>query len=175
MNLRTRLDSADRPWRCACLGLLVAVCLLLTACSSLSSVTGFFKSQPKPATPDWSSVVITAEAGANQNSPVALDLVFIKDAAMVDALLAMPSAKWFSSRADLIRSFPDALSVMGFEMVPEQSIRLSPKQIKGREGLAAVVFADYPGSGEHRQKLTMEVSGLVLTLGSKDFKVTEIK
>ena len=47
-----------------------------------------------------------ADADANLNSPVALDLVFVRDLATLDKLQALPAARWFATRADLQRSFP---------------------------------------------------------------------
>jgi type VI secretion system protein len=156
------------------------VCLsmgLLAGCGAMSAVTSMVSSvmEPKPAAPDWKSLVITANNDANQNSPIAVDVVYIKDKAMVTALLATSSSKWFATRSDLLRSFGDSVEISSFELMPSQSIRLDAKALAGNFALAALVFADYPTPGEHRERLQMASPGYVLQLGAKGFQASEVK
>jgi type VI secretion system protein len=156
------------------------VCLafgLLAGCGAMSAVTSMVSSvmEPKPAAPDWKSLVITATVDANQNSPIAVDVVFVKDKAMVAALLATSSSKWFATRADLLRSFGESLEVSSFELMPSQSIRLDAKALSGNLALATLVFADYPTPGEHRERLQMATPGYVVQLGAKGFQAAEVK
>jgi type VI secretion system protein len=160
----------------------IFVSLLLAGCgtisgmmsSMVSATTSLFSSAPKPVAPNWKTVVVSAADDANYNSPIAMDLVFIKDQAVVDVLLKTSSDKWFSSRGDLQRSFPEALSVTSIELVPKQSINLQDRALAGQKALAAIVYADYPGPGEHRERLVLSAAGYVVQLGAKGFKVAEI-
>ena len=151
----------------------------LSGCGAVSGVVSMskelFSDAPKPAPPEWKSVVVTASDDANQNSPVAMDLVFVKDQAMLTALLTTPSNKWFATRSDIRRSFGESLDVTSLELMPTQSIQLNGKAMSGTRALAAFVFADYPGPGEHRERLQMATTGYVVNLGAKGFKVAEVK
>jgi type VI secretion system protein len=156
------------------------VCLmigLLAGCGAMSAVSSMVSSvlEPKPAAPDWKSLVITANNDANQNSPIAVDVVYIKDKAMVTALLATSSSKWFATRSDLRRSFGESVDVSSFELMPSQSIRIDAKALSSNLALAAIVFADYPTPGEHRERLQMESPGYVVQLGAKGFQASEVK
>lgn len=169
------LPTVSRSWLRT-----LAVCLLmglLSGCSAMSAVSSMVSSamEPKPAAPDWKSLVITANNDANQNSPIAVDVVYVKDKAMVTALLATSSSKWFATRSDLRRSFGESVDVSSFELMPSQSIRLDTKALSGNLALAAIVFADYPTPGEHRERLQMTSPGYVLQLGAKGFQASEVK
>lgn len=157
-----------------------AVCLsmvLLSGCGAMSAVSSMVTSamEPKPAAPDWKSLIITANNDANQNSPIAVDVVYVKDKSMVTALLATSANKWFATRADLLRSFGESVDVSSFELMPSQLIRLDAKALSGNLALAAIVFADYPTPGEHRERLQMASPGFVIQLGAKGFQATEVK
>ena len=156
------------------------VCLMvgwLAGCGAMSAVTSMVSSvmEPKPAAPDWKSLVITANNDVNQNSPIAVDVVYVKDKAMVTALLATSSSKWFATRSDLRRSFGESVAVSSYELMPSQSIRLDAKALSANLALAALVFADYPTPGEHRERLQMESPGYVVQLGAKGFQASEVK
>jgi type VI secretion system protein len=124
---------------------------------------------------EWKSIVVTASEDANENSPVALDLVYVKDQAMLTALLATPANKWFATRSDIRRSFGESVNVTSLELMPTQSLQLNGKALAGNRALAALVFADYPGPGEHRERLQMATTGYVVHLGAKGFRVAEVK
>lgn len=175
LKIHGRLPSVCRSWLRTW-----AVCLstvLLSGCGAMSAVSSMVSSamEPGPAAPDWKSLVITANNDANQNSPVAVDVVYVKDKTMVTALLATSSSKWFATRSDLIRSFGESVEVSSFELMPSQSIRLDTQSLSSNLALAAFVFADYPTQGEHRERLQMAASGYVVQLGVKGFQVSEVK
>ena len=160
------------------LALLVPLCLA-TGCSTIDGMTktvgnalGF---GPKPTTPDWRSVTITAAPDANQNSPVAIDLVFVREQALLDTLTATPSARWFTSRNDIVRSFPEGIGVLSYELVPRQSIRVPEAAFKSQKALAVLAFASYPPPGEHRERLLLNADAYLVQLGPKGFKAGEVK
>lgn len=175
--------SALAPWsagvRVARLFLL-ATCMALAGCGTVTKITQAGASliglgPPKPVLPDWKSVVLAASPDANDNSPLALDLVFVRDPALVDSLMTTPSAKWFAVRGDTQRAFPEALGVISFEVVPGQYIRLSEKAWTNQRALAVFVFASYPSPGAHRERLVLAADSYLLQLGSKGFKASEAK
>lgn len=171
-----------RPWRAGHLAAL-AVCLGLGGCSTLGKLAGSVREagasllgrgKPQPAAPAWTSVTIVAAADANQNSPVALDLVFVQEATLLEVLRAMPAAKWFATRDDTQRSFPDGLRVLSLEVVPAQTVRLTDPAQLHQPALAVFAFAAYPPPGEHRERLLPAAGGYLLQLGARGFKGTEV-
>lgn len=161
---------------CLCAALALT---LLSGCSAIGSAVDSAKSAvglgPKPVSPDWNSVVISATDNANGNSAVAVDLVLVKDQAMLESLQTMPAAKWFATRADLQRTFPEALTVYPYELVPNQSVKLGEKLYGKERAWGAFVFANYGGAGEHRARLLLNAEGYVVQLGEQGFAATALK
>jgi len=153
---------------------------LLSGCASIKAVTGKITSMAsglfsdRPKAPDWRNLVVSASQDANLNTPVALDIVFIKDPAVAEALLTTPASKWFTSRRDLQRSFPDALTTISLEIVPGQAIMMDSGHFRGHVALTILAFAQYPGAGEHRERLSLAASGYLLELGARGFRAVEV-
>ena len=167
-------------FRCVSLmSLMLCLVFTLSGCGALSSVAAVTRSviglDPKPVAPDWKKLVISAADDANANSAVAVDLVLVKDQAMLDSLLTMPAAKWFATRSDIQRTFPEALVVYPYELVPTQSVQLGEKQFGSERAWAALVFANYSSPGEHRARLLVNSTGSVVQLNAQSFNASEIK
>lgn len=125
--------------------------LNLAACSSLL---------PKGTRVDWSEFTLSAASGANQNSPVAVDVVMVLDDAMLARLSELPAAKWFGARADLQKTYPQGLSYRSWELVPGQTIRVSADAFGAPRVAAVLVFANYATPGAHRVRVD-ELKGTV--------------
>jgi type VI secretion system protein len=153
--------------------------MLLSGCnavgSAMSSIGGWFKSEPRPVPVAWRSLAVSATEDANQNSPVAVDIVFVSAPALLEALVAMPAARWFATRADLRKSFPDAVSVISLEVVPRQSVLIDERQLAAHRALAVMVYADYALPGEHRARLSTSAAAYLLQLGGKGFTAVEAR
>ena len=95
---------------------------------------------------------VTISAGANQASPVAVDLLVVYDQQVLDRLLALSAREWFQQREQWKRDHPGAFEAWGWEWVPGQAV---PRQVaEYRAGAkAALVFADYLTPGTHRVQL----------------------
>lgn len=152
--------------------------LSLAGCSSLGKLTesvvsmgaslvGLDKPHPKP--PLWKSVTVVASSDANQDSPVAVDLVFVREPALLEVLNTTPAAKWFATRADLQRAFPEGVGVVSLEVVPGQTLRLTDHARIHQLALEVLAFAGYPPPGEHRLRLQPTAGHYLLQLGPKGF------
>ena len=142
---------------------------LLLLCACLLAGCGMFGGSPKAAKPGWDSVRLVAAPDANANSALAVDLVLVKDQAMVDSLLAMPAKRWFDARDGLQRTFPDGLVVLSVEITPGQTIKFDRARFKNDKAWAALAFANYATPGEHRQSLPLKQDTCVLQLDAQDF------
>lgn len=159
--------------------LALLACTQLAGCSAISSVTKSVSSAiglgPRAVTPDWRSVTITASDDANGNSPIAIDLVFVRDQALLDTLTKTPAARWFSSRTDIVQSFPEGVGVLSYELVPKQSIRVAEAAFEKQRAFGVLAFANYPLPGEHRVRLKLDAEAYLVQLGANGFQASEVK
>jgi type VI secretion system protein len=106
---------------------------------------------------------------ANQNMPVAVDVVTIDNKKTLAELSTFTAQSWFDKRTDYLRMHPKTLHVSSWEWVPGQqlaSIRIS--QTAAADGI--LLFANYSTAGDHNAILPR--SGIVhIEFGPKDFKI----
>ena len=168
------------PWaRVAVLAASLGLGVGLGGCTALGKLTqvaalAVVIDKPRPTAPAWKAVTLTASADANQNSPVAIDLVFVRDTALAQTLTATPAAKWFATRADTQRAFPDTLGVVSLEIVPGQTLRLTDAATIGQHALVILAFANYPPPGEHRERLLPTGADYLVQLGPLGFKGVDV-
>jgi type VI secretion system protein len=113
---------------------------------------------------------VSVAPALNENAPVAVDLVVVYDAKVLDALLKLPAAEWFTKKQQLVKDYPNGLDVQkSWEWTPGQEI---PKQtITYHAGAKKVVlFADYQTDGEHRVTVDPQ-QPFRLVLGEGDLTV----
>jgi type VI secretion system protein len=92
-------------------------------------------------------VVVVPEA--NEDSPVAVDVVVVYDRKLVDDLLKLSASQWFATKAQFMADHDRKVAVQGWEWVPGQKV--DPISIEYRAGAQqVVVFADYHTDGAHR-------------------------
>jgi len=172
------MNLASVSFRALRVALVLGV-LALAGCSTIGDLSKSAMSAvglgPKPKSPDWKSLTITAADDANHNSAVALDVVFVRDQALLDTLASTPASKWFSTRADILRSFPDNVGVMSYELVPRQSIRIPEEILEKQKAWGVLAFAGYPPPGDHRARLKLDAEAYLLQLGRDGLKASEVK
>lgn len=106
---------------------------------------------------------------ANQNSPVAVDVLLIKDKTFLKTAQGLTASDWFSKKMQLQRQFPKAMEVKSWEWVPGQTISpitfVVPTDVQ-----AAMMLANYSSPGPHTA--TLPTSGKVtINLEDDDFTV----
>jgi type VI secretion system protein len=141
---------------------------LLAGCSLLGG-------GPKPVEPGWQSLAFAAAGDANANSALAVDVVLVKDKALLETLAAMPASRYFATKADLQRTYPEALTAIGVEITPGQLIQVERKRFRAERAWAALAFANYATPGEHRVRVPLDSSACVLQLNEQEFVVTDSK
>ena len=118
-------------------------------------------------------IQVTVSPQANEESPVAVDLVVVYDEKLLGKLLEMPAATWFIQRPQILRDYADALTLEGREWVPGQEV--SPLVIPYRAGARRVlVFADYGTEGDHRAAVDPQ-QPFRLILGERDLAVEAVR
>ena len=95
-----------------------------------------------------STVSMTAEPGANNDTPIRVDLVLVSDTKLLEELRRISAADWFKRRVQYLRDYPDFLSVFNWEIVPSR--QYSAELPDRPSALAGLVFAGYSTPGDHR-------------------------
>jgi type VI secretion system protein len=174
-----------RQYRFGCAGhrravMLLAAVLLLTVagCSRTKKVVDSTKKAAGSVVdkvtlrPSPLDLNVGIDKAANGNSPVALDVVLIKDKNFWKTAPAMAAKDWFAQRDDLQRRYRTKLQVHSWEWVPGQPI--APIVVKvPRWFSGAMVFADYPSPGTHSAPIPL--GGKVRISLQKDDFIMETK
>jgi type VI secretion system protein len=145
----------------------------LAACSTIASVAKAVI--PTGNRLDWSGVTVIAAPDANLNTPVALDIVQVRDEATLALVSGLPAAKWFASRADLIKTFPEGLGIKSLEVTPGMTVKLGAGDFAPSRQVGVFIFADYLTAGEHRARADQLKGDILVRLGSRSFSVTALK
>jgi type VI secretion system protein len=179
MPFMTEKKSGGALRAIALLGLVLLAVAPLPGCGVLSSVSAGTRAlvglDPSPARPDWETLSFAAAPDANANSALAVDVVLVKDKAVLESLAAMSATRYFAARDDLRRTYPDALTVLAVEITPGQVIRFDNKRFRGERVWAALAFANYASPGEHRARLQLDNTGYLLQLNAQEFVASDIK
>jgi type VI secretion system protein len=122
--------------------MMLAVAPLIASCS--------YVYQPSV---DLRSITLDVAPMANNDTPLAVDLVAVQDPELFKLLLSIPAKQWFAQRDQLRRDYLSALDVWSLELVPGQFMesRDIPMAAKGAVGL--LVYAGYNNPGVHRLRL----------------------
>lgn len=99
------------------------------------------------------AVTIDTAPDANDNAPVAVDIVAIADASLVPTIQALSAAQWFNARSQLLRDAPGGLRVWSLELVPGSRFVAEDNPLRGAPAEALVLFARYRSEGDHRLRL----------------------
>jgi hypothetical protein len=156
-----RFRTIDIIKTCKILVAGVAFILLFAMCSAAGKVRSAFGGQ-LPLT-------VTVMPGANDDSAIAIDFVVVYDQKLLDEIVKVSAAEWFSKKSRFLADHPQELVVESREWVPGQPV--APLTIPYKIGAKKIVlFADYHSAGEHRAVVPPQQSS-VITLGETDLTV----
>lgn len=117
------------------------------------------------------SLQVAISSTANQNSPVAVDVLLIRDKTFLKTAQSMSASDWFAKKMQLQRQNPKAMEVKSWEWIPGQDVApisfVVPVDVQ-----AAIMFANYGTGGTHSAPLP--TSGKVsIFLDDEDFTVNQ--
>jgi type VI secretion system protein len=118
--------------------------LLLSACSF-----------SKPSI-ELRSLTLDVAPLANNDTPLAVDFVAVKDPELYKLLLSIPSKQWFEQREQLRRDYLQALTVWSLELVPGQFMESRDIPMAGNPAIGLLVYAGYNNPGTHRLRLDQQ-------------------
>ncbi|MFM0667492.1 hypothetical protein [Paraburkholderia sediminicola] len=147
----------------------------LLACCVMGLVSGCAMFGGKGDKVSWDRLTLVATDDVNNNSPVAVDVVFVTDDALLARVAELPASKWFAARADLASTFPKSVQYKSWELVPGQRIDV-PSDVFGRPRvLAAFLFANYADPGAHRVRIEPLNGVVAVQLDNHTFSVSAVK
>jgi type VI secretion system protein len=121
------------------------------------------------------TVKVNVSERANNNNPVALDLVLVKDKKLFQELMKISAAEWFEKRNQYRLDYPKeiGLNAGSWEWVPGQVVTIEPIPFKYKVA-GGLVFANYLTPGAHRAVVNAG-KPVVITLGAESISVTSEK
>lgn len=156
--IKTRLPLRA-PW------LLIPLVLLASSCGLPNRVRSMFGGQlPIP---------VTIAPDANEDSPLAVDIIVVYDDKLIEKLLQKKARDWFAGREQFLRDYKDDVDSRKFEWIPGQVV----DPIELNYGIGAkrlVVFADYITPGEHRENIDPQ-QRFRLILGQSEIELERIQ
>lgn len=101
----------------------------------------------------FNDVVIETVPDANDNTPVAVDIVAVADSALLPTVQTLSAAQWFNAKSQLLRDSPDGLHIWSLELVPGSRFVTKNSPLHGVKAETTLVFSRYISAGEHRLRL----------------------
>jgi type VI secretion system protein len=138
----------------------VCALVLLTACV------------PKAIRPANKLVVrVEISPQANNNNPVALNLVLVKSKKLLKELMKLSASEWFEKRSQYRLDYPKetGLNAGSWEWAPGQVVKIDPMPFKDKFA-GGLVFANYFTPGTHRAVID-PTKLVVIKLGAEDLTV----
>lgn len=127
--------------------LAVVVLCLLSACGTLSMITG-------PNTSALRTIQLVAEVNANQNTATAIDIVFVYNNNAV-ALLPKTGPEWFAQKAALMLSMASNIEVVSLQVPPATLVNAS-LPLQHEKAIGVYSFVNYVSTdGQAIGNLTM--------------------
>ncbi|MDE2366076.1 MAG: type VI secretion protein [Betaproteobacteria bacterium] len=100
-----------------------------------------------------SSVQLEVTERANDNSPIAVDFVAVRDPELVKTLQNLTAGQWFSSKSQILMDYSDNLKIWTLELVPGSQLEIRETPLSGESADGLLMFAGYSGEGAHRLRL----------------------
>jgi hypothetical protein len=154
------------------IGMLV---LSLGACSSSPSSTS---QQPSWLYRSSRSIIgggidvkVEIADNANQNSPIAVDLVVVYEEKLMEQLMGMTAGDWFAKRNQIRRDYLDGAGYdsWGWEWTPGQKVPVQRLPLKAA-AIGGVIFAKFITPGAHRSRIN-PFDDVTIFLREDDFAV----
>jgi len=147
--------------------------LILAACSGspASQQPSWLYRTTKAVTGGQIEVVVEIADNANQNSPIAVDLVVVYDEKLMDQLMGMTAGDWFAKRGQIRRDYLEGAGFdsWGWEWIPGQRVPVQRLPLKAA-AIGGVVFAKFTTPGAHRSRIN-PFDDVTIFLREDDFAV----
>lgn len=149
---------------------IVCIVWALAVLSGCNTIASLLPGHQK--TTSLSSLRVAAPPGANLNSAVALDIVFVYDTTSI-AMLPKSGPEWFTQKAALLSGLGRHIDVVSLQVPPATVIDPVPLPSKAGKAIAVYGFANYQAKdGQARSDITA-YRHAVVWLAATQITVTE--
>lgn len=109
---------------------------------------------------------------ANNDTPISVDLVQVRDLEQLHPLTMLSASEWFAKRGEIRQMHSEAfdLSTWSWELVPGQTMPSQTVSVRG-DGYYCLIFANYSSPGVHRINLR-PCRSFSLQLGPSEAAIT---
>jgi type VI secretion system protein len=107
---------------------------------------------------------------ANDDTPIAVDFVAVRDTELLKLLSDIPAKQWFAEREQYRRDYRESFSVWSLELVPGQFRDVPDFPFSGDQAAGLLVFAGYNTPGAHRLRL-IESGRVWLRFDSREMRL----
>ena len=115
------------------------------------------------------SVQLEVTENVNDNSPIAVDFVAVRDPELLKTLQSLTAGQWFSNKSQILLDYP-MLKIWPLELVPGSLLETEDIPLSGESAIGLLMFAGYSGEGAHRLRLD-QTRKLKLKFGDNDVQV----
>lgn len=149
--------------------------LLLTACPKVKVPKVVRSTVPGASGESKLQIKVHVAPAANNNNPVAVDLVLVSDKKLLKELAKMSAKDWFENRHQVQLDYPKEtdLAAGTWEWVPGQAVEIERLPVKV-DIVGGLVFARYFSEGPHRAVINPR-KDILITLGEDDLCVQSAK
>jgi type VI secretion system protein len=99
------------------------------------------------------SVQLEVTERANDNSPIAVDFVAVRDPELLKTLQSLTAGQWFSNKPQILLDYPQKLKIWTLELVPGSQLETKQIPLSGEPADGLLMFAGYSGEGVYRLRL----------------------
>ncbi|BAU74742.1 Hypothetical protein ppKF707_2140 [Metapseudomonas furukawaii] len=99
------------------------------------------------------SLTLDVAQRANDDMPIAVDFIAVRDPALLEVLSGITAQQWFNDREQYRRDYRQQFSVWSLELVPGQFMEAREFPLSGDQAAGLLVFAGYNTPGAHRLRL----------------------
>lgn len=139
---------------------MLAASLFLSGCK-----TGLF-----PPRVNLNDITLIAQAKANDDSPVAVEIVIVRDEALAAKLQETTASQWFETRNAFQTTYPKEIQTWYYELPPGKQLTVHPTEFSGKSAYALLLFANYRNNQPNRLRLDPYSKATVL-LSEKEIKL----
>ena len=160
--------------------LLIIILFIVSGCGVLDAPIQAYKTAKNYVFPPgeklyWKSLDILVRKDANMNYPIAIDIVLLKNEALLNKVLELDSKSWFGQKESVLKIFRKDIEIKSLELAPGDLIKVPKSFFQNQRVFGVIVFANYINDGDYRERIDDLEGVVVIDFDIDNFDAYEIK